>query len=57
MYKIPETHENFCLSKKDHDDATIGLRNDKNLMCPFCKNLIIPKGNAIKVEKYVTKLS
>eukprot|EP00347_Sterkiella_histriomuscorum_P005330 403357024 len=53
MYKIPETHENFSLSKKEHDDQTIGLRNERHLVCTFCKKILVQQGNAIKVAKYV----
>ena len=53
MFKIPESHENFCLSKKEHDDETVGLINPKNIVCSFCKKVLIPKGKAIKEVKYV----
>lgn len=42
MYKIPETHENFSLSKKEHDDQTIGFNNERNIVCTFCKKILIP---------------
>lgn len=54
MFKIPETHENFSLSKKEHDDQTIGFPNERNLVCPFCKKVVVPQGLAIKEAKYVT---
>ena len=44
MLRIPETHENFSLSKKEQDDQTIGLVNPRHLVCPFCKIIILPKG-------------
>ena len=33
MFKIPETHEGFTLSKKEHDDESIGITNYKNVVC------------------------
>ena len=37
MMGIPETHDNFSLSKKDQDDQTIGFPNPKAIICKFCK--------------------
>ncbi len=54
MYKIPETHENFTLSKKEHDDQTIGQTNERHLVCTFCKKILIAQGDAVKVAKYVS---
>ena len=49
MFKIPETHLNFQLSKKDQDDMTVGLPNPRHIECKFCKKTLIPEGLALKV--------
>jgi hypothetical protein len=44
------------LSKKEHDDETVGQTNYKNIVCSFCKKILVPKGNAIKEAKYVIEI-
>ena len=48
-----EAHEMFDLNKKEIDDATIGLPNDRHILCQFCKICLIPAGNATKVYQEV----
>lgn len=36
MFRIPDSHDNFSLSKKEQDDQTIGLVNPKPIVCKFC---------------------
>ena len=58
MFKIPETHADFHLSKKELDDQTVGLQNERHIICKFCKKVLIPEGLAVKVFKNVSiKLS
>ena len=45
-----DAHLNFELDKKEIDDATIGQCNDRHILCEFCETLIIPEGNATKVQ-------
>jgi len=54
MVEVPESHENFSLSKREQDDITIGHPNRVNLLCPNSYLLIAPKGTAIKVQKNVS---
>lgn len=54
MLKIPESHAGFSLSKKEQDDMTVGLANDRHVICKFCKNILIPEGLACKVIKNVS---
>ena len=53
MFKIPETHQGFSLSKKEQDDVTVGLPNQRHVVCTFCKRILIPEGCAFKVFKNV----
>lgn len=45
-----DAHTDFVLDKKEVDDATIGLPNDRHILCQFCEALLIPEGNATKVQ-------
>ena len=56
MLRIPESHLNFQLSKKEQDDHTVGLPNPRHIVCKFCKNILIPEGCATKVFKNVSIL-
>ena len=50
---ISEAHENFTLDKKMEDDPTVGLPNPRHLIDLFSEEIIIPAGNAIKVQKEI----
>lgn len=54
MFKIPETHIDFQLSKKELDDVTVGYNNERNIICKFCKKVLIPEGLSVKVFKHVS---
>lgn len=54
MLKIPESHAGFSLSKKEQDDMTVGLANDRHVICKFCKYILIPEGLAVKIVKNVS---
>lgn len=45
-----EAHDNFVLDKKEIDDVTIGQPNEKLILCEFCESVLIPEGNATKVQ-------
>jgi hypothetical protein len=45
-----EAHDNFVLDKKEIDDVTIGQPNEKLILCNFCESVLIPEGNATKVQ-------
>jgi hypothetical protein len=51
MFRIPDTHDNFTLSKKEHDDQTIGFANPKPIICKFCRMQILGKNQASKIAK------
>lgn len=53
MFKIPDTHLGFQLSKKEQDDMTVGLPNPRHIVCQFCKNILVPQGCAVKTFKNV----
>ena len=48
-----EAHEFFNLDKKEVDDMTIGMTNERHVLCQFCEIDLIPAGNAIKVYQEV----
>lgn len=48
-----DAHLDFTLDKKEVDDATCGLPNERNILCRFCESLLIPEGNATKVQHEV----
>jgi len=50
---VSSQHENFTLDKKEDHDQTIGLINNRNILCQFCHLLLIPEANAVKVNKNV----
>ena len=50
---ISEAHENFQMDKKYEDDPTLGLPNNKHLLCPLCQVVIIPEMYAVKVKNEV----
>ena len=52
---MSEEHANFSLSKSDLDDPTIGKVNKRHILCEFCKMILIPKGNAMKIAKSVSR--
>jgi hypothetical protein len=53
MLKIPDSHINFSLSKKQLDDNTVNYPNPAHVCCKFCKSILIPEGLALKVFKDV----
>jgi len=56
MLRIPETHINFSLSKKELDDETVNYPNPRHICCKFCKAILIPEGLALKVFKNVRQI-
>ena len=54
MLKIPETHAGFQLSKKEQDDMTVGLPNERHVVCKFCKYILSPEGLSVKIVKNVS---
>ena len=48
---ISDAHANFTLSKALEDDPTVGLPNPRHLIDIFSEEIIIPAGNAIKVQR------
>lgn len=48
-----DAHNGFTLDKKEVDDATCGLPNARHILCQFCECLLIPEGNATKVQHEV----
>ena len=52
--RIPESHVGFTLSKKEKDDPSVGLPNERHVICKFCRNILIPEGQATKVFKNVS---
>lgn len=50
-------YEGFNLSKNTEDNYHIGEENQKALVCPHCRCVIIGPGNAIKVKKDVRNLN
>ena len=54
MFEMSEDHENFELDKKIDDDQTVGLPNNKDILCANCNVLLIEEGVATKVLKPVS---
>ena len=50
---ISEAHENFVMDKKYEDDPTLGLPNNKHLLCQLCEVVIIPEMYAVKIKNEV----
>ena len=50
---VSEAHENFVMDKKYEDDPTLGLPNNKHLLCQLCEVVIIPEMYAMKVKNEV----
>ena len=50
---VSEEHENFTMDKKYEDDPTLGLPNNKHLLCQLCEVVIIPEMYAVKVKNEV----
>ena len=50
---ISEAHENFQMDKKYEDDPTLGLPNNKHLICQLCEVVIIPEMYSVKVKNEV----
>ena len=48
--EVSEAHENFFLDKKIEVDPTVGLPNNKHIICQFCEVIIIPESQATKVS-------
>ena len=51
--EISEDHENFQMDKKYEDDPTVGLPNNKHLLCQLCDVVIVPEMYAVKVKNEV----
>lgn len=47
---VTDDHQDFVLDKKEIDDQTIGEPNERHILCEFCDAVIIPQGNATKVQ-------
>jgi len=47
---VSEKHQTFTLDKKYDDDETIGLPNNRHILCQFCEIILIPEGNATKIR-------
>lgn len=50
---ISDAHENFTMDKKYEDDPTLGLPNNKHLLCQLCDVVIVPEMYALKVKNEV----
>ena len=48
--EISEAHANFSLEKKIEADPTIGLPNNRHIICQFCEFIIIPESQATKCQ-------
>ena len=46
---VSEEHENFYLEKKIEVDPSVGLPNNRHIICQFCEVIIIPESQATKV--------
>lgn len=53
---ISEKHENFSLDKIVETDETLGMVNDRHILCEFCDIIILPEGTATKVKHEVSKI-
>ena len=51
---ISEKHENFTLDKIQETDETLGLCNDRMILCKYFDIPILPAGCAIKVKHEVS---
>ena len=51
--EISELHETFSMDKKYEDDPTLGMPNNKHLLCQLCEVVIIPEMFATKVKNEV----
>ena len=51
--EISEAHESFSMDKKYEDDPTLGMPNNKHLLCQLCEVVIIPEMFATKVKNEV----
>ena len=47
---VSAAHEMFTLDKKVDDDETLGLPNNRNVVCEYCGIVLIPQGYATKVS-------
>jgi hypothetical protein len=52
---ISEKHECFSLDKIVETDETLGMVNDRHILCDFCEIIILPEGSATKVKHEVSK--
>lgn len=50
-------YEGFNLSKNTEENYHIGEANKNNIVCPYCRCIIIKTGQAIKVKKDVSNLN
>jgi len=54
---ISEKHECFSLDKIVETDETLGMVNDRHILCEFCDIIILPEGTATKVKHEVNLLN
>ena len=52
---ISDKHEHFSLDKIVETDETLGMVNDRHILCDFCEIIILPEGSATKVKHEVSK--
>lgn len=51
---ISEKHECFSLDKIVETDETLGMVNDRHILCEFCDIIILPEGSCVKVKHEVS---
>jgi len=51
---VSEKHENFTLDKIQETDETLGLVNDRTILCKYFDIPILPPGTAVKVKHEVS---
>jgi hypothetical protein len=54
---ISEKHECFSLDKIVETDETLGMVNDRHILCEFCDIIILPEGCCTKVKHEVSNKS
>ena len=51
---VSEKHENFTLDKIQETDETLGLVNDRTILCKYFDIPILPPGTAVKIKHEVS---
>ena len=41
--EISDAHRHFSLEKKIEPDPTVGLPNNRHIICPFCEVILVPE--------------